>query len=608
MVHASNPASAMVGERARLLKPRAEGGEEPRGFAFRTSVVLVATLALAGSAHATVGMLRCPGNIALSPLGISVEDEATLQGMLNAHEPRLGAATSNEGLSLDELDDMAALLGRENPYGDALEVAESADERREEEAPEEEDEAVVEDVEEEEEKEAPEEEDEAVVEDVEEEEEKEAPEEEEKEAPEEQDEAVVEDVEEEEEKEAPEEQEKEAPEEEDEAVVEDVEEEDVVGEEQEKEAPEEEEGEAPEEEEEEENSDGIAEDEDDSSASLGLLSRRTGSFVNPDPARAASYMRVLKPSAVDGVAKQGAARASSGRGTDAQSSWTAPTYFITLGRPDESRTIKPAVQRLAESFGGDAVRRNVRATPGVDVSAWPAKIDFAEYAVSGVLAHAREMPENRARADEAILGDLPWLDIMARRDARGAVTDPELLSRGHHFGCLFAHIAQWQLAADLRNADTIVFESDGFLDGLLGVPASALGAVQAHAPMDYDVVFLHHPGEGPQVGDKVDEFVSERGDEVEMYTYEHPDGPSGLSGYMFSDRFVRKMLPLIASRGADMVDAWIAGHLCRPLPENDWAYNLPNYAGANGGQGVQWGEKFLNCYKVMTKGATLPAK
>ena len=558
MVHASNPASAMVGERARLLKPRAEGGEKPRGFAFRTSVVLVATLALAGSAHATVGMLRCPGNIALSPLGISVEDEATLQGMLNAHEPRLGAATSNEGLSLDELDDMAALLGRENPYGDALEVAESADERREEEAPEEEDEAVVEDVEEE--------------------------------------------------KEAPEEQEKEAPEEEDEAVVEDVEEEKEAPEEQEKEAPEEEEGEAPEEEEEEENSDGIAEDKDDSSASLGLLSRRTGSFVNPDPARAASYMRVLKPSAVDGVAKQGAARASSGRGTDAQSSWTAPTYFITLGRPDESRTIKPAVQRLAESFGGDAVRRNVRATPGVDVSVWTAKIDFAEYAVSGVLAHAREMPENRARADEAILGDLPWLDIMARRDARGAVTDPELLSRGHHFGCLFAHIAQWQLAADLRNADTIVFESDGFLDGLLGVPASALGAVQAHAPADYDVVFLHHPGEGPQVGDKVDEFVSERGDEVEMYTYEHPDGPSGLSGYMFSDRFVRKMLPLIASRGADMVDAWIAGHLCRPLPENDWAYNLPNYAGANGGQGVQWGEKFLNCYKVMTKGATLPAK
>ena len=538
MTHASNPATAMVGERARLLEPRAEGGEKTRGSVFRASVALVATLALAGSAIAAVGMLRSPGDVAMRPLGVSLEEEATLRSVLNAHEPRLGAATSNEGLSLGELEDMAALLGREHPDGDASEVAESADERREEEAPEDEGEEAV-DAEDEEE---------------------------------------VVDAEDEEEE------------------VANEEEDDVTNEEEEEETPEEEDAEE------------IAGNEDDSAASLGLLARRVGSGLKPDPARAASYMRVLKSSAADGDAMLGAARPSSGRRADAPSSWTAPTYFITLGRPGESRAIKPAVRSLAESFGGDAVLRNVRATPGVDVSAWPANVDFAEYAVSGVLAHARALPENRARADEAILGDLPWLDILTRRDARGAVTDPELLSRGHHFGCLFAHIAQWQMAADTRNADTMVFESDGFVDGLLGVPASALGAVQANAPADYDVVFLHHPGEGPQVGDKVSAFTSERGDEVEMFTYEHPDGPSGLSGYMFSDRFVRKMLPLIASRGADMVDAWIAGHLCRPLPENDWAYNLPNYAGANGGRGVQWGEKFLNCYKVMTKGATLPAK
>ena len=539
MTHASNPATAMAGERARLLELRAEGGEKTRGSVFRASVALVATLALAGSAIAAVGMLRSPGDVAMRPLGVSLEEEATLRSVLNAHEPRLGAATSKEGLSLGELEDMAALLGREHPDGDASEVAQSADEGREEEAPEDEGEEAV-DAEDEEE---------------------------------------VVDAEDEEEE-----------------VVNEEEEEEVANEEEEEETPEEEDAEE------------IAGNEDDSSASLRLLARRVGSGLKPDPARAASYMRVLKSSAADGDAMLGAARPSSGRRADAPSSWTAPTYFITLGRPGESRAIKPAVRSLAESFGGDAVLRNVRATPGVDVSAWPANVDFAEYAVSGVLAHARALPENRARADEAILGDLPWLDILTRRDARGAVTDPELLSRGHHFGCLFAHIAQWQMAADTRNADTMVFESDGFVDGLLSVPASALGAVQANAPADYDVVFLHHPGEGPQVGDKVSAFTSERGDEVEMFTYEHPDGPSGLSGYMFSDRFVRKMLPLIASRGADMVDAWIAGHLCRPLPENDWAYNLPNYAGANGGRGVQWGEKFLNCYKVMTKGATLPAK
>jgi outer membrane biosynthesis protein TonB len=550
MTHASSPAAAMVGERARLLEPRAEGGDKPRGSAFRASVALVAMLAV--SAIAAFGMLRSPEDVAVSPLGVSLEDEATLQSVLNAHEPRMAAAASNEGLSLGDLEDMAALLGQQHPAGDsASEVAESADE------------------------EAPEEE---------------APEEE---APGEEEEEEVADDDDEEE------------------VADDKEEEEVVDDDEEEEVPDEEESDevvdvADEEEEEvpeEEDSEAIADDSDDSEgASLGLLPLRARSALKPNPARAASWMRVLKPSATDGDAKLGAARRT-------DSSWTAPTYFITLGRPGESSAIKPAVRWLAESFGGDAVRRNVRATPGVDVSEWPQNIDFAQYAVSGVLARARLLPDNRARADEAILRDLPWLDILTQRDAStGAVTDPELLSRGHHFGCLFAHIAQWQMAADSGNADTMVFESDGFIDGLLGVPASALGAVQANAPADYDVVFLHHPGEGPQVGDKVKEFTSERGDEVEMFTYEHPDGPSGLSGYMFSDRFVRKMLPLIASRGADMVDAWVAGHLCRPLPENDWAYNLPNYAGANGGRGVQWGEKFLNCYKVMTKGATLPAK
>ena len=545
MTHASSPAAAMVGERARLLEPRAEGGDKPRGSAFRASVALVAMLAV--SAIAAFGMLRSPEDVAVSPLGVSLEDEATLQSVLNAHEPRMAATASNEGLSLGDLEDMAALLGQQHPAGDsASEVAESADEEApEEEAPGEEEEEEVADDDDEEE----------VADDKEEEE-------------------VVDDDEEEE-----------VPDEEESDEVVDV------ADEEEEEVPEEEDSEA------------IADDSDDSEgASLGLLPLRARSALKPNPARAASWMRVLKPSATDGDAKLGAARRT-------DSSWTAPTYFITLGRPGESSAIKPAVRWLAESFGGDAVRRNVRATPGVDVSEWPQNIDFAQYAVSGVLARARLLPDNRARADEAILRDLPWLDILTQRDAStGAVTDPELLSRGHHFGCLFAHIAQWQMAADSGNADTMVFESDGFIDGLLGVPASALGAVQANAPADYDVVFLHHPGEGPQVGDKVKEFTSERGDEVEMFTYEHPDGPSGLSGYMFSDRFVRKMLPLIASRGADMVDAWVAGHLCRPLPENDWAYNLPNYAGANGGRGVQWGEKFLNCYKVMTKGATLPAK
>jgi len=46
--------------------------------------------------------------------------------------------------------------------------------------------------------------------------------------------------------------------------------------------------------------------------------------------------------------------------------------------------------------------------------------------------------------------------------------------------------------------------------------------------------------------------------------------------------------------GADMVDAWLMGHLCRPLREGDWAYHLTEH--------IKIGETFLNCYKAMSKG------
>ena len=97
------------------------------------------------------------------------------------------------------------------------------------------------------------------------------------------------------------------------------------------------------------------------------------------------------------------------------------------------------------------------------------------------------------------------------------MTDPDVLLRQHHVGCLFAHLAQWQLAADSGNKHTFIFESDGFLPGLLAVPVAALGDIQHQAPEDYDIVFLHHPGE--IVGPKVKEFRTALGDEVELYEY-----------------------------------------------------------------------------------------
>ena len=327
---------------------------------------------------------------------------------------------------------------------------------------------------------------------------------------------------------------------------------------------------------------------------------------------AATFMRTIKAKTLgpedDGAIRRTLASETSG-GSDGTASlglftshaWTAPMHIITLGRPGESAVITPALKSLAETHGTAAVLHNVRATPGVDISEWPRHLDVAEYAVSGILAQT-EHPEDMKEAFK----NLPWLDVLTTRDPKtGGVTDPDVLLRQHHFGCLFAHLAQWQLAADSGNKHTFIFESDGFLPGLLAVPVAALGDIQHQAPGDYDIVFLHHPGE--IVGPKVKEFRTALGDVVELYEYNEPKSPSGLSGYLVSDRFVRKIQALVASRGADMVDAWLMDHLCRPLRENDWAYDLPHFEGANDGKGVQWGQKYLNCYKAMTKGLSIPS-
>ena len=326
---------------------------------------------------------------------------------------------------------------------------------------------------------------------------------------------------------------------------------------------------------------------------------------------AATFIRTIKAKSLgpedDGMIHRALASETSGGSEDsaplgliASHAWTAPLQIITLGRPDESATIASALRSLAETHGTSAVIHNVRATPGVDISEWPRRLDVAEYAVSGILAQT-EHPEDMEKAFE----NLPWLNYLTNRDPKtGKVTDPDVLLRQHHVGCLFAHLAQWQLAADSGNKHTFIFESDGFLPGLLAVPVAALGDIQHQAPEDYDIVFLHHPGE--IVGPKVKEFRTALGDEVELYEYNEPKSPSGLSGYLVSDRFVRKMQALVASRGADMVDAWLMDHLCRPLRENDWAYDLPHFEGANDGKGVQWGQKYLNCYKAMTKDLQIP--
>ena len=90
-----------------------------------------------------------------------------------------------------------------------------------------------------------------------------------------------------------------------------------------------------------------------------------------------------------------------------ESRWTAPMQIITLGRPDESAVITPALQSLAETHGTAAVLHNVRATPGVDISEWPRHLDVAEYAVSGILAQTEHPEDMKEGVQEPSLAGRP---------------------------------------------------------------------------------------------------------------------------------------------------------------------------------------------------------
>ena len=120
------------------------------------------------------------------------------------------------------------------------------------------------------------------------------------------------------------------------------------------------------------------------------------------------------------------------------------------------------------------MRELVHITPGVDVTAWPAKIELAEYALKSV---------SSVRSTKQMAG-LPWIETYASRDADGRLSDPNArrFPLSHHIGCLFAHMHDWQMSFDARYEHTIIFEADAIDPSLLGMELSGLQSVVDHAP------------------------------------------------------------------------------------------------------------------------------
>ena len=114
-------------------------------------------------------------------------------------------------------------------------------------------------------------------------------------------------------------------------------------------------------------------------------------------------------------------------------------YVVAMEKSEnDARRTAELLERLVRFHGADAVRDLVHITPGVDVTAWPKKIELAEYALKSVLS---------VRSEKQMAG-LPWIETYASRGKDGRLRDPNArrFPLSHHIGCLFAHMHDWQMS------------------------------------------------------------------------------------------------------------------------------------------------------------------
>ena len=227
-----------------------------------------------------------------------------------------------------------------------------------------------------------------------------------------------------------------------------------------------------------------------------------------------------------------------------------------LDDDDRDKTMD-LIGRMARTYGEDAVRDNARLAPGVVAMDWPKSEENSEYALSSI----RELK----RGDRAAMETIPWLTHFTHRDENGRmIIDEHWPPRfEHHAGCLFAHLFAWQLAKDMGNRHTVIFESDGGADGLLAVPFESVQFAVDNAPEDFEVLFLNKLEDPrldhrfPWTSDLVRTSVDDAsGATIDFFRYRNPFA-AGISGYVVTDAFIDKIHKRIAENGADMIDAWM---------------------------------------------------
>ena len=251
-------------------------------------------------------------------------------------------------------------------------------------------------------------------------------------------------------------------------------------------------------------------------------------------------------------------------------------------------------------------------SPGVDPKAWPQNsLQEAEYAIGFARLfwsihqndplYADLPPERRSVAA------LPWIGEVESRDENGYF---RASSHGlsHHYGCLYAHLYQWQKMKDQGLKKALILESDGL--SLTRVPLETIPSIAKQMPGDADFVTLQlYPYEPAGVERRNVEIKDPKSGEHKTYSFDklnyHPlQGYAGLASYIATDTFVEKIQHFLALHGADMIDAYILNKLCTSSYNNEEAkniawrmYDMQKYTHPFDPQNPT--PTILNCYKAL---------
>ena len=251
-------------------------------------------------------------------------------------------------------------------------------------------------------------------------------------------------------------------------------------------------------------------------------------------------------------------------------------------------------------------------SPGVDPKAWPQSgLQEALYATGFARLFWNIHQNDPLYADlppeRRTVAELPWIGEVEKRDQNGYFR-AQSQGLSHHYGCLYAHLYQWQKIKDTGLKKALILESDGL--GLTRVPLESIPSVAKQMPGDADFVTLQlYPYEPAGVERHNVEIKHPTSGEHKTYSFDklnyHPQqGYAGLASYIATDTFVEKIQHFLALHGADMIDAYILNRLCTTSYNNEEAkniawtmYDMQKYTHPFDPQNPT--PTILNCYKAL---------